>query len=320
MKVSTNSEKIKYLSAVFGEPVISSDGENASFSCPVCVRNPKVKKGKKKLSISLDSGMYHCWVCEAKGKNISYFVKKHSRNSEAIDKVISIFGGSSFKPEQEEEYVRLPDDFVLLHNNNTITAKIAKQYLYKRGLSDTDICKLKAGISNKEEFINRIIFPSFDKDLGLNFYLSRTYDKSRNIKYFNCKANKKDIIFNENEIDFSKELILVEGIFDYAKVSRNACCILGSWMDEKYKIFQEIVKNKTPVILALDNDAFDKTQKIAEKLSNFCVDVKIVNCITTDLGDMTKEEAERALLSAKRYDNTDRLRYLINGIKSGSMF
>ena len=47
MKVTTNSEKIKYLSAVFGEPIVSSNGENASFSCPICIKNPIVKKGKK---------------------------------------------------------------------------------------------------------------------------------------------------------------------------------------------------------------------------------------------------------------------------------
>lgn len=321
MKVSTYTEKVKYLSAAFGEPILSANGHNASFSCPVCVKNPKVKKGKKKLSICLDTGMYHCWVCEAKGRNIARFVHNCGLNKNALAEIEKYFGPINSKNKSlEKEIVTLPDDFTLLAYKNTIQAKIAKKYLLSRGLTEEDIHRYKPGISHHNDFINKIIFPSFDADLNLNFFLSRTFDEKQKIKYVNCKANKRDIIFNENMVDFTKRLVLVEGIFDAVKVKDNVCCMLGSWIDEKHLLFQKIVKNKTPVILALDPDAFEKSQKIASKLSQYCIDVKIVDNLSKDLGEMSLDEVQSVLLSAKHYDNTDRLRYLIDGIKSGSMY
>ena len=65
----TDSQKIKMLSKCFGRYSISNDGKNASVVCPYCASKGKITE-KKKLSISLDSGVYHCWVCETKGRNI----------------------------------------------------------------------------------------------------------------------------------------------------------------------------------------------------------------------------------------------------------
>ena len=53
------------------------------------------------------------------------------------------------------------------------------------------------------------------------------------------------------------------------------------------KLFQEIVKNKTPVVLALDSDAYWKTVKIAEKLVDYDVSVKIADTrCADDVGDI----------------------------------
>jgi orotidine-5'-phosphate decarboxylase len=96
--------------------------------------------------------------------------------------------------------------------------------------------------------------------------------------------------------------------------------MLGSWIDETHLLFNKIVINKTPVILALDPDAKEKEQKIAQKLSEYCVDVKIASNKLKDFGDMTHEEAQSFINSAKHFDVTDRIRYLIGGIKSGSVY
>ena len=74
---------------------------------------------------------------------------------------------------------------------------MAKNYLASRGVTNEDIIRYKIGTSNKYEYVNSIIFPSFDKNLNLNFFLSRSYDKNKKIPYKNCKSNKKDIVFNE---------------------------------------------------------------------------------------------------------------------------
>ena len=75
MAVITINEKIKYLNAIFGDESLSRSGKNISVVCPLCKKTESTLK-KRKLSICLETGVYHCWVCEAKGKNIVYLAKE----------------------------------------------------------------------------------------------------------------------------------------------------------------------------------------------------------------------------------------------------
>ena len=318
MGIVTEKDKIDLITSAFGEGSLSKDSKNISVVCPDCGKTKSIRK--RKLSICLETGLYHCWVCELKGKNIAYLAKKVSAFKNVIDGLAAAFGSLSFEEVVEEEAIKLPDDFTLLSLSNSRSAKIAKSYLYSRGLTDTDIMMYKTGISNDFEFTNRIIFPSFDSDLNLNFFLSRTYDKKQKIAYRNCVASKKDIIFNENIIDWSKELVLVEGVFDAVKVKRNVACMLGSWIDENYLLFKKIILNRTPVVLALDPDARGKAMKIAKKLSEYCIDVRLTDHNSKDFGDMNPEEVENFINNAKHFDVTNRIGYLIGEIKSGSIY
>lgn len=320
MDITTVKQKIDLISSVFGEGNLSRSGKNINVFCPKCSKSSKTLK-KRKLSICLETGMFHCWVCEASGKNISYFVKNHTNRNEDVEKFFKAFGIAYSNKEEKEKYVvSLPDDFKLLCVDQTLNGKIAKKYLYSRGLSDEDITRYKVGTSNDFKFINRVIFPSFDNNLNLNFFQTRTYDKSQKIKYRNCKANKTEIIFNENMIDWSKTVTLVEGVFDAIKAGDNAICVLGSWIDENHELFKKIVKNKPKVVLAFDPDVKEKTQKLAKILNSYCVEVLIAGDTSKDIGSMTKKEALFYIQNAKHFDVTDGIRYLIKGIKSGSVY
>ena len=57
----------------FGVGIMSRDGINYSVKCPLCQEH---RKDKKKLVIRLDDARYHCWVCGAKGSNISRLISK----------------------------------------------------------------------------------------------------------------------------------------------------------------------------------------------------------------------------------------------------
>ena len=319
MGIVTEKDKIDLVTSAFGEGILSKDSKNISVVCPECGSHKSLRK--RKLSICLDTGLYHCWVCELKGKNIAYLAKKIGAFKNVIEGLSAAFGNlSSEGTIEEEEVFSLPDDFSLLSLRSCRTSKIAKSYLYSRGFSDQDILKYKAGISNEFEFTNRIIFPSFDEELNLNFFLSRSYDKSQKIPYRNCIKSKKEIIFNENLVDWSQELVLVEGVFDAVKVKKNVACMLGSWIDENHLLFRKIITNKTPVVLALDPDARGKAMKIAQKLSEYCVNVRMTSHDDTDFGDMTPLQVENYINSAKHFDVTNRIGYLINEIKSGSIY
>ena len=165
---------------------------------------------------------------------------------------------------KEDIVLKLPSDFKLLYNNKSKQAKIAIDYLKKRGLTTDDFLTYKIGISNEYEYINRIIFSSFCDDLDLNFFLSRTYDSSQKIKYRNCDGKKKDIIYNEYMIDWSKKVVIVEGVFDAIKAGDNAIPILGGWIDVNYAVFRKLVVEGSDIVLCLDPDAYEKSLKIAK--------------------------------------------------------
>ena len=93
-------------------------------------------------------------------------------------------------------------------------------------------------------------------------------------RYHNCNSKRKDIIFNEFDIDFSKPLVLVEGVFDAIVAGDNAIPILGSTLREDSKLFQAIAIHDTPVYVALDPDAEKKAQWIIRSMLKYDLEVK----------------------------------------------
>jgi len=316
----TVKEKIRLIESCFGSAKITADNKNAVVFCPECNIHGKEKR---KLAIGIENGVYHCWVCENKGRNIGRLAIKFSLQKKAAYLLYDCFkkGDKDLKSAIEEtKTITLPEDFRLIAKSSGRESKIARSYLKNRGFEEADIWSFRLGVSNKYGLRNRIIFPSFDELQNLNYYTARTYDKKQKRRYQNCSVSRKDIIFKEFDIDFSKELVLVEGVFDLLHTPWNSTCILGSWIDRKYKIFQKIIENKTPVTLCFDRDALSKTQKIAKALHEYCVPVKISYHGNKDFGDMTKNEVDYWLKAAKPYDNVNRISYLINDIRSGSIF
>ena len=322
MEIVTKQQKIDVLEGIFGESTLANSGKNISVICPACKADSKSSSNKRKLSICLEKGIYHCWVCEAKGRNVAKFaIRIAHANKNEFATLNELFSFDDGNEEKEPEYIlRLPDDFCLLTNTTGRLGSIARSYLHKRGLTQRDFLRYKIGISSEYEFNNRVIFPSFCEDMKLNYFLSRSYDESEKRKYKNCNIQRKDIIFNEHLIEWDKSIILVEGVFDAIKAGDNAVPMLGSWIDKSHLLFKRIVQNKSSIILGLDPDAIKKTMKIAKNLSHYGISVKITQHKNKDFGDMTKEEANYYIQSSEKYELTDRIGYLIKGINSGSIF
>jgi len=320
----TVKQKVELFESCFGNTRFDTTGKNITVKCPVCEFKGKITK-KKKLSINIESGVYHCWVCESKGKNVGILALKYAIQKNPAIKLRACFSTLESKEEAGNcdfiQALTLPEDFVLL--SEVINKNIYKKhvnYLLTRGFNKEKIQKFRVGASEDYKLRNRVIFPSFDKNQNLNYYIGRSIDPNEKRRYKNCSHPRKSLIFKEFDLSFNKELILTEGIFDLVQCPDNATCVLGSWIDESYLLFQEIVKNKTPVILCFDPDAGKKMIKIAKKLYEYCVSVKISNHKDKDFGDMTKNEVDKCLREAKPYDNVERVGYLINELRSGSLF
>lgn len=325
---ATSIDKVSLLTRAFGSLEICKDDTNVTANCPMCARQGS---SKKKLSIRLDDGRFHCWVCGSKGRSIVQIIKKYHRSlADEAQKYFRVSGSKAFElfgEEDEEEtledVVEVPEGYQILgtcletKNPNT---RAVLNYCYSRGLRTRDIWHFKLGTSTESRFRRRVIVPSFDSAGVINFYSARSIDKVQRMKYLNSSVQKTKIIFNEINIDWKKELALVEGPFDLMKCNENSTCLLGSQLSRESKLFRQIVRNQTPIVLALDPDAIQKSHKIAASLAAYGVPVKMALIPTDrDVGDMTHEEFASIRRSAQTWSTDSQLYTMIASIKSGSI-
>jgi hypothetical protein len=319
----TFTQKLSFLKGVFGKYELDRKQENAIFTCPACGTGTS----KKKFYINLTTWQCHCWSCNIKGKTILPILRKHGTRDD-VSLFMNHLGIKQRNLEEntqiENERVRLPDEFLLLADNMTSMdpdIKSCIKYLYSRGLTEKDLWRYRLGTSRSGRFRRRIIFPSFDIDGILNFFVTRAIDRDVRRKYINSNVNKKLIVFNEIDIDWSSQISLVEGPFDMVKAGENSTCILGSSLSPDYFLFSKIISNRSSVLLCLDSDMKDKEQKIAKLLSSYGCDVKILSVEGfSDVGEMTREEFSKRKKSAKPWSHNEMIKMRIGSLRSGSLF
>ena len=93
-----------------------------------------------------------------------------------------------------------------------------------------------------------MILPSFDCNGNLNYYTARSIDTDIKMKYMNSKVSKTEIIFNEINLNWQKEITLVEGPFDMVKCDDNSTCLLGSHLPVNSLLFQKITQNISKLV------------------------------------------------------------------------
>lgn len=320
--MQTVTQKIDFLSTCFGEDyALARDGVNVSYQCPSCGKGTN----KKKLSINLDTWACHCWVCNIKGRTPYYIIKEFVSKHHA-QKFKELFGINLGKKEEilVKEVLKFPSEFKMFASIDKVydpDIRDCIKYLKSRGITEELMWYHKIGTFVGRRWSRRVVFPSFDINQNLTFYVSRSIDEDAFIKYQNCKADKTKIIFDEIRLNFKKELMIVEGVFDMIKCQKNTTCLLGSSLRSDHHLFQKIVENQTPVLLGLDSDMIDKSYKIASDLASYGVQVRILD--TTgyhDVGSMSREIVGQKSKEAPIYSRESRLQHLIGTISSGSIF
>jgi hypothetical protein len=248
-------------------------------------------------------------VCGFKSRSIAPLIRKYGTQSQ-LSAFKELFGLNDQASQlvtgerEDERRAVLPPDFQLL----TVApvsdpdVKAAWRYLVGRGLTEKDAWYFKFGLSNEPRWKRRILMPSFDASGNLNYFTARAIDKDRKPKYDNPDVDKNPVVFNDINLVWTKQVVLVEGPFDLVKCPENTTALLGSDLDERHEIFNKILINNTPVALALDGDMWEtKTPKIAKKLQEYDVDVKLVDVRPWgDPGNMSRFEFEKALSESIR--------------------
>lgn len=301
-------KQLNFLERFLGKADIFSD--EALFSC-VNRACPSLAKGKKKLSVNLNTGVYKCWVCGWKGRSLRPLLKPFA-SEEEIKSGHKLFKG--IVQEQEFDFIpALPKGFLpLIENQNLTAAEPFLNYLSRRGVNEEQILQYKLGISFEDEkFKRRVIFPSFDASGFLNFVIGRSINNDCFVKYNNIdvpRGFKNSIILNELNIDFEKPLVLVEGMFDLFNAGDNATFLAGNDLSLNSKLFAKIVENQTRIYLALDSDATKFQFRLANKFYRHSVEVYIVSLGDfKDPGSMTKEQFQECISKSKSFAEKDYL-------------
>ena len=284
-----NAEVKKILQDVLGR--YFDKGSELLFRCPVCGHH------KHKFSVNIDKNVFKCWICDYRGRNVRRVVRRFGNHNQ-LASWDQIFGRQDLEKfadlfmEQErcqvKQKVELPEEFMSLATGDLpATGLSAHRYLSRRGVTNSDILKWKIGYCFSGEYRNRIIIPSFDSEGDVSYFIARSYSGD-SYKYKNPRASK-DVVFNELYIDWNKDLVLVEGVFD-ALVAGNAVPILGSTLRRGSELLREIVRNDASVYIALDPDAADKERRIIKMLLQYDIELhKIDVSGYEDVGSMPKD-------------------------------
>lgn len=280
------------LSSFLGEAKNGFDGENMQlqFPCPRCIERDGINEARKyNLEVNLQKQLFHCWKCSSNDDEMHGSIIKLIRmygNEKLLkdykETIKSLKESSLYKLKFTEndfnvhksvipKELEIPSSFKLFQYGKNNPSK-AMDYLFKRGLNWSIINEFKLGYTSYQEdnkmASNRIIIPSYDKFGELNYWTGRDFsglDKRQ--KYFNPKVERKDIIFNEEKIQWDADITLVEGPFDHLVVP-NSIPLLGKVISPEFKLYWEInEKANANINIFLDGDAFESV-KVAYKTLN----------------------------------------------------
>lgn len=282
------------LVSFLGEAKNGFDGKNMQlqFACPNCVEKyGKGEERKMNLEVSISKQVFRCWKCSDEGDNMSG----------SILKLIKLYGNEELLKEYKEairsfresklyklnfsddefnidtksveiEDLMLPKSFRQLREDKYYPNKVL-EYLNNRGIGWDIIEKYNIGYTeyDKDNFMAsyRIYIPSYDKYGDLNYWTGRDYlNRDKVVKYYNPKTERKNIIFNEEKLQWDADITLVEGPFDHIVVP-NSVPLLGKSLNKDFKLYWDIIKNSNAnIILWLDSDAFESIKTIYKELNH----------------------------------------------------
>jgi|TARA_B100000700_G_C15019639_1_gene845035 hypothetical protein len=241
-----------------------------SFDCPTCsheIKGLDEGDGKGNLEINYHKGVFKCWACSETHSTHGHINKifyKWAKPSHR--KMWDAVSPEEFKSKTKKySKIELPYEYISFEKANklTIPYREAINYLKKRKINDNVISKYSLGYTTEGLYRGRIIIPSFDDEGKVNYFVARSYINHRN-KYKNPEFPKDEIIFNESKIDWSKDVYLVEGVFDMFFIE-NSIPILGKTVSDKLwgKLYDNCEGN---IIICLDGDALKDAEKLYRKL------------------------------------------------------
>jgi len=289
--------------------------DNYAFKCPSCNHR------KPKLEINLKTNHkgenpWECWVCGQegmRGRTVHSLLKKINTPKNQAVEVLQYVKKTKTHQYKQDNILELPKGFTPLYKATTtsVLANKYKKYLYDRGLNDNDIIKYNIGYCRTGKYQERVIIPSYSQSNTINYFVAR-YAGSAYIKYKNPQVDK-DIIFFENLINWSKPIIICEGVFDAMAIKRNAIPVLGKKIPNslKLKIIQSDVED---IYIALDQDALKVAISYCQEFINLGKNVYLINLKQQDPAELGFEKFTQLVQSSEKLQFSDLMKHKIKMI------
>jgi DNA primase len=267
------------------------------FPCPRCIENKGQQEARKyNLEVNIQKQVFKCWSCssedDAMKGSVIKLIKMYGSDAllaEYKDTIRSIHESDLYKLHFNKddfnidtsmvvkEDLKLPSTFQLFDRNKR-NHYSALKYVMERGLTWDILEKYKMGYTLREEddgmkkYSYRVIIPSYDRLGELNYWVGRDFlpknDQFTRTKYANPKAEKTEIIFNEEKVQWDADITLVEGAFDHIVVP-NSIPLLGKALDTDYKLYWELITRANAHInIFLDADAFQTVKQVYRLLNH----------------------------------------------------
>jgi hypothetical protein len=240
--------------------------DQISVNCPRCAEeNGGIIDGKFNLEINTKKNLFRCWKCS--NPYFSGSLKKLLRlyatrsNYELYKSYVGnnyFFGNGEIDIDYEDLWIELPKEVILFSQMDYTNPSHLEAYNYlilDRKLNQEIIFKFRLGFCLEGRYTKRIIFPSYDENGIVNYFVARNYDLKNKKKspYDNPKYGKDKIIFNEGYINWDSSIYLVEGVFELATFPINTIPLLGKKLSTT--LFKKLNELKPNIVILLDPDA-----------------------------------------------------------------
>ena len=252
------------IEGIFGDVKGLYVNNQLQVNCPRCQERDGLPTpdGKYNLEINPQKRVFRCWKCENPffSGTLGRLIKTYggSTNYELYRSLAGVMG--DYTPNEDDiefEPLFLPKEYVsfkLMDNTNADHMEAYKYMVLDRKIDKELLYRYNVGFCLSGRYRKRIVVPSYDKYNELNFFVTRNYDKTNKKRppYDNPKVSK-NIIFNENLINWDSTVFLVEGVFDMFSVPPNVIPLLGKKISSE--LFIKLKELKPNIIVLLDPDA-----------------------------------------------------------------
>lgn len=265
----------------------NEDTGQISFDCPACSEGKGMYDGdgKGNLEVNYYLSKFRCWACHDVNNMhgpVLKLLKRYASQKNIRDYLlVKPDADILLNKEKTEIVVELPEGYKKLSKctDKDYKSSLAKNYLYKRGITDEIIEEFEIGYTIRGKYHNRIIIPSYDRDGKLNYFIARWFLKEKTkVKYLNPEAEKQEIIFNEGKLNLDATIYLVEGVTDHIVIP-NSVPLLGKYISPK---LLELLHDHAMayIVIVLDGDAYEDAKHLYQQLNfgDLRGRIKIVRC------------------------------------------